>query len=194
MGDGRCDLRYPDTAGYPDGMGFLDQGTAGLLALLREVTAGLDEPTDEQDYEIAVARVDAESLYAATVGGHRLGWVGYEQAGRRVNLVTTTVEPAFRGRGLAAGLIAAVLDSIRDRAETITVECSTIGTFLDTHPEYWDLVDRDDPGGQAPSRARGGLPRRVAPTLGPGPTVGASLRGTSLEARGTPAATPIPPA
>lgn len=141
-------VRYPDIAGYPDGYGFLDQGTAtsGDGVILHAIEE-LDLPRDERDTELAVHRLEAEHLYALVVEDRRVGWLTYETVGRRTVLVNTSIDPAFRDRGIGSNLIAHVLDDLRDRGETATIVCPAVASFIELHPEFRDVVDPRSPEG-----------------------------------------------
>jgi uncharacterized protein len=143
-GDG---FEYPDAAGYPDGAGFLDEGTA---ALVDEVTADavrqVDRPSADADAEIEVHRPDGEHVYAATIGGVVIARLRYDEEDGRVVLLTTTVEPEFRGRGIATDLIADALDDIRQRGKRVTVYCRVVAAFMKGNPQYADLIDPEHPG------------------------------------------------
>jgi predicted GNAT family acetyltransferase len=136
---------YPDAAGYPDGAGFLDEGTA---ALVDEVVAGavrdVDQPSADADAEIDVRR-DAHA-YVATRDGRELATLRYDEADGRAVVLTTTVVPEFRGRGIAAALIADALDDIRDRGLRVTVYCPVVAAFMSGNQQYADLIDRENPG------------------------------------------------
>jgi len=133
-------FEYPDTAGYPDGKGTLDEGTAALVdEVLQRDAQLLDEPSSEADVEVAVRRSDPERLYEATVDGRRIADLRFSREGDRLSLLTTTVVPEFRGRGIAAELVADALDDIRSRGERITVFCPVVSAYLTQHPEYADL-------------------------------------------------------
>ena len=125
---------FPDTAGYPDGTGYLDEGTtAAHDDVMRAAAADFDRPSAERDSEVMLQDVPAERLYEATVKGQRVGWLQYEDAdGRRV-LLHTFLEPAFRGNGIATAVIAHALDDVRARGLTITVVCSAVTSFSDFH-------------------------------------------------------------
>ena len=63
-------FEYPDSAGYPDGSGFLDEGTAPTLALETEdAVVSVDRPSADADSELVVRRDDEKRVWAATVGG-----------------------------------------------------------------------------------------------------------------------------
>ncbi len=138
-------FEYPDAAGYPDGAGYLDEGTA---ALVDEVTADavrqVDRPSADADAEIEVHRRD--DVYAATIGGTEIARLRYDEEDGRIVLITTTVEPEFRGRGIATDLIADALDDIRDHGKRVTVYCRVVAAFMTGNPEYADLIDPEHPG------------------------------------------------
>jgi len=145
--DGFKPIEYPDSAGYPDGTGFLDEGTA---ALVDEVTAdavrSVDRPSADAESEVEVHRLDDEHVYAATIGGRELASLRYDDVDGRVVLITTTVVPEFRGRGIATDLIADALDDLRERGRPITVLCPVVAAFMAGNPQYSDLIDAEHPG------------------------------------------------
>ncbi|MFC0681041.1 GNAT family N-acetyltransferase [Lysobacter korlensis] len=132
-------FEYPDVAGYPDGSGFLDQGTA----LSPEDGGSLEytTPSAEAETEFVVRDDVAAFEFQALIGRRVVGLIRY--AGRDSGplvLRSTFVEPVQRGRGIATALIAHVLDDLRDRGQRVAVECGQIRGFIDAHPEYRDLV------------------------------------------------------
>jgi uncharacterized protein len=147
-GDGFTPIEYPDSAGYPDGTGFLDEGTA---ALVDEVTAdavrAVDRPSADADAEIEVHRLDDRRVYAATIGDLEVANIRYDEEDGRIVVVTTTAAPEFRGRGIATELIADALDDLRQRGECITVLCPVVAAFMKSNTQYADLIDSEHPGG-----------------------------------------------
>ena len=131
-GDGSERFEYADRAGYPDGSGTLDEGTA---ALVDEVTADalrdVDTPSEDAEAEIEVHRYDDPGVFAATLAGREIATVRFDVDGDRITLITTTVEPEFRGRGIATELIADVLDDLRDAGTQLTVLCPVVTAFID---------------------------------------------------------------
>lgn len=140
-------IEYPDRAGYPDGTGFLDEGNA---ALVDEVTAdavrAVDRPSADSEAEIEVHRLDDRKVYAATIGDLEVGNIRYDEEDGRIVVITTTVLPEFRGRGIATDLIADALDDLRERGEPITVLCPVVTAFIQNNSQYADLVDPESPG------------------------------------------------
>lgn len=145
-GDRDARFEYPDNAGYPDGAGFLDEGTA---ALVDEVRAGavrdVDTPSADAESEVEVHRLDDEHVYAATLGGLRVATIPYDESDGRITVFTTTVDPEFRGRGLATELIAYTLDDIRERGMKVTVRCPVVAAFIAGNSQFADLVDTGRP-------------------------------------------------
>lgn len=140
-------IEYPDSAGYPDGAGFLDEGT---VALVDEVTVAavreVDTPSADAELDIEVHHRDDEHVYSATIGGRELASLRYDVVDDRIVVLTTSVVPEFRGRGIAADLIADALDDIRERGHRITVRCPVVAAFIAANPQYADLVDPEQPG------------------------------------------------
>lgn len=48
--------------------------------------------------------------------------------------------------GTPAGLIQGALDDVRLANATLTNYCPVVGHYLETHPEYADLLDKQSPG------------------------------------------------
>jgi predicted GNAT family acetyltransferase len=146
-GDGFRPIEYPDSAGYPDGVGVLDEGT---VALSDEVTAAtvreVDRPSTESDSEVEVHRLDEQRVYSAKIGGREIASLRYDEVDGRIVVLTTTVVPEFRGRGIAADLIADALDDIRGRGRRITVRCPVVAAFMAGNLLYADLLDTEHPG------------------------------------------------
>ncbi|WP_454856228.1 GNAT family N-acetyltransferase [Promicromonospora soli] len=121
-------------------------GPAGPLdedqkVLMDEVAVGHDRPL-----ELTIAKDDEVGIYDATVGGQQVGGLTFNDDGDRVVLVAVSILPQFRNHGAATTLIRHVLDDLRTRGKTATVLCPIVRTFIDMHPEYQDVVDREHPG------------------------------------------------
>jgi predicted GNAT family acetyltransferase len=130
------EVEYPDNAGYPDGMGFLDEGTAADLAP-SALAVELDEPSTELDDDVVV--VSEETAYRAVLGGHEVVTMHVARGPGVVTMRSTVVDPSVRGIGLATAFIAHVLDDIGDQGTRVIVECPEVARFLELHPEYAHL-------------------------------------------------------
>ena len=140
--NGSASYEYPDAAGYPDGMGFLDEGTAPLVDnLTAEVVRSIDRPSSDADRDIAVQRDDVRGLYTASSDGVEVATVRFTERDGRVVLVATTAIPEIRGRGVAADLVAFALDDIRERGRKVIVECTFVSAFIAENQEYAALLD-----------------------------------------------------
>lgn len=95
---------------------------------------------------LVVSNDQGAGIYEATLDGAAAAGVVYARTGRRVTLLATSVFPRFRGQGIAAALLTKVLDGIREHGDTITVTCPFTAQFLDSHPDYADLLDPHLPG------------------------------------------------
>jgi predicted GNAT family acetyltransferase len=137
----RDGFEYPDAAGYPDGMGFLDEGTAEELA---EGAGSAEYVTPSADAADDLRIVDdaAVGRYRALIGDREVGVVRYSQSGTHTVLHSTYVDPELRGSGIATAFIVHVLDERRDRGEALVVECPVIRRFLTSHSDYADIVVR----------------------------------------------------
>jgi uncharacterized protein len=66
----------------------------------------------------------------------------YTVAGRVLALLHTEIPEALRGSGIASTLAQTALDWARDHHLKVDVVCPFVAAFLETHPEYSDLVLR----------------------------------------------------
>jgi len=134
-------FEYPDAAGYPDGAGYLDEGTAALIA---EVAAGalrdVDTPSAETDEEVSVHRLADRGVYSATLAGREIATVLYREEPGLVVVLSTDVEPDFRGRGIAGDLIADALDDIRSRGMKVSAVCPVVAAFMASSVQFSDLA------------------------------------------------------
>lgn len=135
----RYDFEYPDTAGYPDGVGTLSQDQKILIdeVLEEESKPGLD---------FALVDDNENSLYIAFVGDTEIGGVTYSVQGDRIVLLAASVYPEFRHQGVAMEMIRRILEDVRTRSKTVTIICPIVRTFIDSHPEFESLVDPQHPG------------------------------------------------
>ena len=96
---------------------------------------------DPAPTDIKVVDETEQSRYRLFVDGQKAGHETYVLSGETMTLIHTIVYDDFQGRGLAAPLVAAVLDDIRRRGLHLAVECPYVERFLDKHAEqYADLI------------------------------------------------------
>jgi hypothetical protein len=80
------------------------------------------------------------SAYEYVSDGRVLAVADYRRVGDTVVMHHTFTEPAYRGNGIAARLVAAALDDIRSRGLRVEPTCWFAADFIATHPEYQDLL------------------------------------------------------
>ena len=85
--------------------------------------------TDTGRFEL---RVDGELAAYADTRRHDEGVV---------EMPHTYTVPSFRGRGLAAHVVRAALDSLAADGQRVLPTCWFVAEFIDTNPQYADLVD-----------------------------------------------------
>ncbi|WP_164863511.1 GNAT family N-acetyltransferase [Agromyces sp. LHK192] len=133
-------VEYADAAGYPDGAGFLDEGTTPSVSGSGPEVRAIDTPSAEAEFEIRVHRLEERGLYVATIEGREIATVSYDDRRDRVAVTSTFVEPDMRGRGISAELIATALDDLRERGVHIDVECPVVAEFMRSNVQYADLL------------------------------------------------------
>ena len=92
---------------------------------------------------ITVTDAPDQSRFEITVDGELAGVARYIRRGGRLIFVHTEIDPRFEGRGLGSQLAAGALDSARRTGEPVVPLCPFIASYIERHPEYEDLVDRE---------------------------------------------------
>ena len=81
--------------------------------------------------------------FVIEVDGKAAGLADYHDAdGRRV-FPHTEVSPEYQGRGLASILIGQALAATRAAGLRIVPTCWAVAQYIDKHPEYADITDRN---------------------------------------------------
>lgn len=88
-----------------------------------------------------VRRNDDEQQYEILVDGQVAGFTQFRPRPDGVVVFPhTVVDEAHRGQGLSGKLIGGALDDIRARGEQIVAQCPAVASFVESHPEYADLL------------------------------------------------------
>ncbi len=87
---------------------------------------------------------ERELRYELWVGSVLAGEIRYRRQPGAIVLVHTEIDPSFEGRGLGSALVRGALDDIRANGLRLVPVCPFVAAFLRRHPEYDDLVTRDD--------------------------------------------------
>lgn len=82
------------------------------------------------------------SRYELFVGEELVGVATYHPLGDAVAIDHTIIEQSHRNRGLGAVLVGGTLDDLRARGARVIPQCSFVGAYIRTHPEYADLLER----------------------------------------------------
>ncbi len=90
--------------------------------------------------EIAVADNPEAARYELTVDGERVGFVTYRQSPGVIAMLHAEVDPARERRGLGSALVRGALDDVRARGLSVRAVCPFVQWFMETHPEYRDLL------------------------------------------------------
>jgi predicted GNAT family acetyltransferase len=77
------------------------------------------------------------------VDGELAGFARYVRKGDRIYFVHTEIDPQFEGKGLGSVLASSALDAVRATGEPVVPLCPFIAAFIEHHPEYDDLVDKE---------------------------------------------------
>lgn len=155
-------FEYPDEAGYPDGRGFLDEGTEAPVDDGRRDSADFTA-VPLSDYDLQMIHEVVHKRYAAWIHGEEAVTLPYHIVGGRVVLLETTVHPKFRGKGVATEFISRVLDELSQSKAKITIYCPLVRAFVDRHQQYAHLIDQGHPGVPSDSAA---VPRMASSRSG----------------------------
>lgn len=67
-------------------------------------------------------------------------YASYRRDDRTITIMHTEVPRAVEGRGIGSHLVAGMLGHIRAEGRKIVPLCSFVRHYINTHPEYADLV------------------------------------------------------
>lgn len=84
--------------------------------------------------------VRGDSRFELRLDGTVVGHVDFTDAGGVRTVPHTEVDPAHRGSGLAARLVADVLRATRAEGLKVDPVCPYVAAFIRRHPEFQDLV------------------------------------------------------
>jgi predicted GNAT family acetyltransferase len=139
-------IEYLDAAGYPDGTGFLDEGTRLLVDEVANQLAAHAHDVPLSAYDLQFLDDDQHHRFTAWVDGEEIAAMPYRIVAGRMVLLTATVREDFRGKGVATEFIAQVLDDVRQSGRKVTIYCPIVRSFLDRYPQYQDVLDNARPG------------------------------------------------
>ena len=80
------------------------------------------------------------SRYELVVDGVRVGIADYRVDDGTWVFSHTEIEPGRRGRGYGAELVRGALDDVRKAGGSVVPRCWFVAEFIETHPEYRDML------------------------------------------------------
>jgi predicted GNAT family acetyltransferase len=86
---------------------------------------------------------EAEQRYEVAVPGG-LAFTAYRLEPGRIVFTHTEVPKAAEGHGVGQELVRFALDDARARGLAVVPLCPFVAAFIERHPEYRDLVARDE--------------------------------------------------
>jgi predicted GNAT family acetyltransferase len=92
---------------------------------------------------IEVRNAPERSRYEILVDGTSAGFTHYQPYEGSLIFDHTVIKEKFAGQGLASKLVRATLDDVRAQQLRIVPLCEYVAGWLEKHPDYDDLVDRD---------------------------------------------------
>jgi uncharacterized protein len=92
--------------------------------------------------ELTVADDAEQGRYEARQGSDVVGFITYRDHPGRRALIHVEVPPPLEGQGIGTRLVAGALDDIRRRSLFVVPACPFVVDFVQSHPEYGDLVER----------------------------------------------------
>ena len=90
--------------------------------------------------DVGVHDHQAEGRYEARLGTELVGIAEYQLVDTVITFTHTEVEPQHREQGVAEAIARFSLDDARERGLSVVPRCSFYRHFLETQPEYSDLV------------------------------------------------------
>ena len=90
------------------------------------------------DYTVALSA--DSSRYEITVDGEAVGFADVHWTDGTAVFPHTEVAPRFRGQGVAAKLVAAALDDVRQKGLAVVPHCWYVAEFIERNPSYHGLL------------------------------------------------------
>ncbi|AMB59177.1 GNAT family N-acetyltransferase [Microterricola viridarii] len=95
------------------------------------------------DTTVIIRRNDEAHSYEALVGTDVAAYAEYRlRPAERIVFTHTVTEEAFTRRGIATQLVEWALTDARDRGKTIVPLCPFVVSYLETHHQFDDVLER----------------------------------------------------
>lgn len=89
-------------------------------------------------------RINPEKSRVETYVDGRLAKIDYGLSPGKIIYIHTEVPPELSGRGIASQLAYFALEYAREAGLKVVPECRFIKSYLKRHPEYQDLVSKEE--------------------------------------------------
>jgi hypothetical protein len=96
--------------------------------------------TDTPMADVSVRLDESAHRFEILADGRVAGLLTYRPGARAWSLLHTEVDDRFAGHGLGSRLIGNALDLLSERGLGVLPYCPFVRRFIQTHPEYLDLV------------------------------------------------------
>lgn len=103
-------------------------------------TSGEPPTPESAPLDLTIRHDPGADMYEATLNGELVAGIAITRSGDHVTVLSTSVFPQHRGRGIAGRFLGAVLDEFRAQGLTVTTSCPYATAFVNAHPEYHDLL------------------------------------------------------
>lgn len=111
---------------------------SATMVTLTDVAQDRAEGADVGDLKISDD--PDQGIYEAKIGDETVAGLLYTRSGDHLTLLATSVYPQHRGKGIAGRLLGSVLEDLKSKNETATVSCPFATTYIQSHPEYRDVI------------------------------------------------------
>src|ERR1039458_1611375 len=92
--------------------------------------------------DIIVKHVPEQHRFEVNLGDG-IAFIEYTWHKKDMVIMHTYVPDTHRGQGIAGKMIKQVLDYVRHNHIPLIVYCPAVNKYIDSHPEYQDLLDKD---------------------------------------------------
>jgi uncharacterized protein len=94
------------------------------------------------DSDLIVVDISERRRFELLLDGHRVGLADYSVRDEVITVPHVETDPAYRGQGFAAELMAGVLHSVRSKGQRIRPLCPYAAGYMRDRPETHDLEAR----------------------------------------------------
>ena len=105
--------------------------------VLKNITENVAKNVTEN--KVTITHNEQAQRFETTIDGH-IGYISYQQRANALVYDHTIVPPALGGKGVGSALVKHALNYARDHGKKVIPQCSFVASYIDTHPDYQDLV------------------------------------------------------